>query len=165
MSLLPHATYYSQCNLKPGLKLSDHGLLCSLQKLLWRHSVSQKGLRMGLDRLCCRCHKSGFHCGIDFQLWSAFTSVDGLLQRKQGKDRWMINFEHYPCLTTCTFITQTFCMRVSLCLQAAGQLVYSSSPVASKRYIDDASYFGTKLRSVYCIRRVIWFLWWSLGYR
>ena len=24
---------------------------------------------------------------IDFQLWSAFTSVDGLLQRKQGKDR------------------------------------------------------------------------------
>ena len=68
-------------------ELGEHGLLSSSKKLLWRRSVSQKGFRMGLDRLCCRCHKSCFHCGIDLQLWSAVTSVHGLLQRKQGKNR------------------------------------------------------------------------------
>ena len=41
-----------------------------LSKLLWRRSISQKGFRMGLDHLSCRCLKSDFHCWIDLLIYN-----------------------------------------------------------------------------------------------
>ena len=51
---------------------------------------------MGMDGLPCGFHEYGVHCGVAFLLWSTFTCVHGLLQRKQGTYRYEINSAAFP---------------------------------------------------------------------
>lgn len=64
--------------------------------LSWWPLIAQKGQQMGMDGLPCGFHEYGVHYGVAFLLWSTFTCVHGLFQRKQGTYRYEINSAAIP---------------------------------------------------------------------
>ena len=99
---------------------------------------------------------------VDLYKQALFISYTGEILWRSGNVFCCI-FQAYS-LSRNYYCYWTFCLWFSLFLQTIEQLVYLTRLVTSERRLDNASDFGSKLRSVCFILRGIWFLWWSNGY-